>query len=85
MCKQRFIEPKFIEVSIQLYNKKNPVSLPIIAVKLLGIAGDLIGAKFPINSNKIKKITSDLTFDDSKARAALNWNPNEVLKAWEIE
>ena len=80
--------PSFNELENKIatfYNKKNPVSLPIITVKLLGIAGDIIGAKFPINSNKIKKITSNLTFDDSKARAALNWNPNEVLKAWEIE
>ncbi len=80
--------PSFNELESKIskfYNKKNPVSLPIIVVKLLGLAGDIIGAKFPINSTKIKKITSHLTFDDSKARLALNWNPNEVLKAWEIE
>ena len=80
--------PSFNELENKIakfYNKKNPVSLPITVVKLLGIAGDIIGAKFPINSNKIKKITSDLTFDDSKAKVTLNWNPNEVLKAWKIE
>lgn len=80
--------PSFKELENKIakfYNKRNPVSLPITAVKLLGFAGDMIGAKFPINSIKIKKITSDLTFDDSKAKTSLNWIPNEVLKAWEIE
>lgn len=67
------------------YNKKKPVALPGIAAKLLGLAGDIFGAKFPVNSNKLKKITSTLTFDDTRARMQLQWNPHEVLKAWEIE
>ena len=45
----------------------------------------LIGSKFPLNSNKLNKITSTLTFNDSKARVALQWAPQEVLKAWQIE
>lgn len=80
--------PSFSELEnmiAQFYNKKQPMSLPAVIAKLLGVAGDLIGARFPVNSNKLRKITSTLTFDDTKARMYLNWRPREVLKAWEIE
>lgn len=80
--------PSFNELENKIaafYNKKKPFSLPGIAAKILGLAGDIIGTKFPVNSNKLKKITSTLTFNDARARAQLNWKPREVLKAWEIE
>ncbi len=80
--------PSFSELEnmiAQFYNKKQPMSLPAVIAKLLGVAGDLIGARFPVNSNKLRKITSTLTFDDTKARMYLYWRPREVLKAWEIE
>lgn len=80
--------PSFAELEYKIstfYKKKKPFSLPGIAAKMLGVAGDIIGPKFPVNSNKLKKITSTLTFDDTKARTLLQWNPREVLKAWEIK
>ena len=80
--------PSFYELEhiiATFYKKKKPVSLPRIAAKMLGIVGDIVGEKFPVNSNKLKKITSTLTFDDTRARAQLKWRPREVLKAWEIE
>lgn len=75
--------PSFLELSNKISKKKgksNPLNLPIFLVKILGFLGDLIGNKAPINSSKIKKITSDLTFDDSKARELLGWNPQSVLE-----
>lgn len=42
--------------------------------------GDLLGEKASINSLKIKKITSDLTFDDGKARELPGWEPQGVLE-----
>jgi nucleoside-diphosphate-sugar epimerase len=67
--------------AISLYrNKRKPLNLPLIVVKVMGYVGDFIGEKAPINSLKIKKITSDLTFDDSRARNLLNWNPQPVLE-----
>lgn len=80
--------PSFNELEFKIskfYNKKAPFSLPVGLAKLLGYAGDIFGSKFPVNSNKLKKITSTLTFDDSKARAQLKWKPQEVLKEWKIE
>ncbi|MET3979130.1 nucleoside-diphosphate-sugar epimerase [Mucilaginibacter sp. UYP25] len=66
-------------ISKQL-NKKKPLSLPIPLAKLLGWAGDIIGSRFPVNTNKLKKITSTLTFDDKKLHAAIKWVPSSVVK-----
>jgi len=43
------------------------LNLPLFVVKFLAVIGDLIGNSFPINSIKLSKITSTLTFDDQKA------------------
>lgn len=60
-------------------NKKQPLAIPMFMAKLMGLAGDMLGKKAPINTNKIKKITSTLTFDDSKLHKALQWQPSQVL------
>lgn len=67
------------------YRKKSPLSLPIWMARFIGITGDIIGRSSPINSNKIKKITSTLTFDDTLAKTKLNWRPHTILANWEIE
>jgi len=75
--------PNFLELSSVISkqkNKKIPFDLPLIVAKVLGFVGDLLGSNAPINSNKIKKIISDLTFDDTKARKQLEWNPHPVLE-----
>lgn len=64
----------------KLLHKNQPIKIPLFLAKMLGFAGDMIGYKFPINSDKINKITSSLTFDDSKAIKVLNWNPSNVLE-----
>lgn len=72
--------PNFSELSFAISkNKKQPFNLPLPLAILMGKIGDILGSKAPINSLKIKKITSDLTFDDSKARNLLNWKPESVL------
>jgi nucleoside-diphosphate-sugar epimerase len=75
--------PSFMELSSAisiLRNKKRPYNLSLIVAKAMGFLGDLLGEKAPVNSLKIKKITSDLSFDDSKARHLLNWKPQQVLE-----
>jgi nucleoside-diphosphate-sugar epimerase len=74
--------PSFEELSSTLLahkNKKKAYNLPLIIADLIGYFGDLLGEKAPINSLKIKKITSDLTFDDSKVSQLLSWNPESVV------
>lgn len=76
------IHPTFNEISkiISIKLDKNPpFNLPKFIAIIFAKIGDIIGDKFPINSLKFNKITSTLTFDDTKARNAFNWNPNSVL------
>ena len=71
-------------ISRQL-NKQNPASVPLWFAKILAKAGDLSNGKLPINSDKLSKIISTLTFDDSLARKELNWDPKPVLSNWSIK
>ena len=74
--------PNFHELSTVICknrNKKKPLNMPSVIANLLGFIGDVIGKNMPLNTVKLKKITSDLTFDDSKARKIAGWNPNSVL------
>ena len=78
--------PSFYELSVAISkqkNKKIPYNLPLFMAKMIGFIGDILGERSPVNSTKIKKITSDLTFDDSKARQIVGWKPQEVLKYFE--
>ena len=76
--------PNFQELSAAIaknLNKSAPsFNLPIALARLLGKIGDLLGNRAPVNSKKVKKITSDLTFNDSKAKQEINWDPTPVLK-----
>lgn len=58
-------------------------SLPLWSAKILGKMGDLVSI-FPINSDMVLKMTKNLTFDDEKAVAELNWNPQSVINHFKI-
>jgi nucleoside-diphosphate-sugar epimerase len=60
-------------------------NVPKIIAKIFAKFGDLFGDKFPINTLKYLKITSTLTFDDTKARMAFDWNPSPVLDSFKIQ
>lgn len=60
-------------------HKSAPKKIPFWAAKLLAKVGDIAGNKFPINSSKLSQITSDLTFDDQRAKDLLSFVPNNVL------
>jgi nucleoside-diphosphate-sugar epimerase len=79
--------PNFRELSEVISNQlqcSSPLSIPIWLAKLLALTGDLVGNKAPLNSEKLFKITTELTFNDDKAVSNLNWNPNSVLKEFKI-
>lgn len=65
-------------------DKTRPRSIPYSAAKVLGWTGDVLGSKFPVNTDTIKKITSNLTFDDTRARQKLGWSPRKVLDHFKI-
>jgi len=76
--------PSFAELSeiiAMKLNKRRPVNIPSWLAITLASSGDFLGSKAMINSVKLKKITSELTFDDTKARQFLDWNPALVLKS----
>ncbi|MNQ30266.1 GDP-6-deoxy-D-mannose reductase [compost metagenome] len=80
------VHPNFKELSTVISKQKNkrlPYNLPLSIAKMIGIIGDILGDKAPINSMKLKKITSNLTFDDSKARQVVGWKPQGVLEYFE--
>jgi nucleoside-diphosphate-sugar epimerase len=75
--------PSFSEISeviAKKMNKPKPYNIPLWLAKVTATFGDLLFGKLPIDSNKLRKIVTDLTFDDSKARASLKWSPSQVLK-----
>jgi nucleoside-diphosphate-sugar epimerase len=79
--------PSFYELShfiAMQNNKKFVLRMPMLVARILALIGDKVGQKFPINSHKLSKIISSLTFDDTKARNTLGWNPSPVLKGFKI-
>lgn len=81
------IHPSFKELSVCIADclgKRSPLGLPDNLCKLVAKIGDFLGDTVPLNSAKLKKITSDLTFDDMKARKLLGWKPTPVLTGFKI-
>jgi nucleoside-diphosphate-sugar epimerase len=79
--------PSFFELSENLsrqLGKSRSKNLPFWLSKCIARTGDVFGDKAPLNSVKLNKITSDLTFDDSKAREAFGWHPTPVLEGFDI-
>ena len=79
--------PSFNELShliAQQLGKTFIPNMPSWLAKTLAKLGDIIGPRFPLNSKKYKKITSDLTFKDLKAREAFGWNPTPVMEGFKL-
>lgn len=79
--------PSFYELSHFIAMQtgvKFVLQMPIWIARFLAIFGDRYGQKFPINSFKLSKIVSSLTFDDTKARDTFGWTSTSVLKGFII-
>jgi GlcNAc-P-P-Und epimerase len=80
--------PSFAEleelISKQL-NIKRPRTIPYFAAKSMALVGDIIGSKFPVNSDKLDKMTKSLTFSNQKAKRALDWEPLDVLVNFKVK
>jgi nucleoside-diphosphate-sugar epimerase len=69
--------PTVKELSSAIARKEIP-NMPIQIAKVLSLLVGIFGVFKVINATTIKKLTLDLTFDDSKAREK-GWNPQGVL------
>lgn len=59
--------------------KSQPLKIPFAIAKILAMTGDLFGKRFPMNSEKLKKITATLTFSSRNVSKIAQWIPTKVL------
>lgn len=79
--------PYFYEIEdliCKQLNRKSPINIPYIIAYILAKIGDLLGDKIPINSNRLKKITNNLTFSNTKLKKHLKFDPIDVLENFKI-
>lgn len=79
--------PSFRELEKSISNQlggKKVINIPYWFAKFCAKVGDLLGAKAPINSLKLSKITKSLTFSNRKAKEELGWQPTDVIKTFKI-
>jgi nucleoside-diphosphate-sugar epimerase len=80
--------PSFAELSTYISSqlgKWNPMNMPLWVARQLANFGDICGNKLPLNTDKLNKITSNLTFDDTRARKDFGWNPTFVLNGFKLK
>ena len=80
-------QPTFGQISDSVarqLGKRKPLSIPYWMAWCMAKVGDLLGAKAPINSYKLEKMTKSLTFSNAKARTELGWEPLDVLTNYKV-
>ncbi len=79
--------PSFAELAAVIakqLGKSSPKNIPGWLATLIAMAGNLLGNKAPINTDKLQKITATLTFNDNHSRNSFAWKPQPVLEAFTI-
>lgn len=79
--------PSFSELAqviAKQLGKHTVKNMPLYLATLIAKCGDILGPNAPLNSNKLLKLTSELTFDDTKAQKLLAWAPTPVLTGFKI-
>jgi nucleoside-diphosphate-sugar epimerase len=80
--------PSFSQLSAIIanqLNKSRPFNMNKYFAKFIAVIGDIMGGKLPLTTDKLNKITADLTFDDKKAVNAFGWNPTPVLQGFNLK
>lgn len=78
--------PSFNDLEVLISKQlvvRRPFSIPLSVAKIIGIFGDILRLSI-INSNRINKMTQDLTFSSEKAKDLLSWKPNLVKNNFTI-
>lgn len=77
--------PTFTEIETAIAkaaNKSIKFKMPLTLISALAQVGDFIDKNirsFPLTSQRLEKMTSNLTFSDQKAVTELGWAPNSVI------
>lgn len=61
------------------------IKAPYFVAKSLALLGDALKGKFPIDSDRLNKITYTLTFSNAKAKQELGWIPLDVLSHFKVK
>jgi len=77
-----FSELEFL-ISSQL-GRPIPISIPLNLAKALAICGDLTRGLLPIDSDRLEKLTSTLTFSNERIKKDLGYIPTDVLSNFRI-
>ena len=64
--------------------KRKPISIPYWLAKCIAVFGDIVGNWFPLNSQRLEKITLSDTLSNEKAKRELGWKPIGVLENYQI-
>jgi nucleoside-diphosphate-sugar epimerase len=79
------IDPFYTEFDSYLAAQlgKRIFSIPLSPIKQLAKLGDRVPG-FPLNTYRLQKLNSSLTFDQQKAVRELNWSPRPVIGSFKI-
>lgn len=64
--------------------KPSPLSIPYFVARAAAFVGDIIGHNFPLDSARLHKICSDLSFSNARAVTTLNWHSKSILDNFHI-
>lgn len=76
------VHPSYKELSdviAKQLGKHSPLSIPYWLAWCMAKVGDCFGEKAPINSYRLKKLTTSCTFSNEKAKKELGWKPQNVI------
>lgn len=76
-------DPRLVDLSEALSVRIRSKRIPVLAEKWFRLAakiGDTLHGHFPLDSVRLAKLTKTLTFDSSRLRRAIEWQPIPVVE-----
>lgn len=80
-------QPTYGELSVSIAHQlgvRKPFSIPYWVAYFFALVGNLLGNKAPINTMRLRKLTTSITLSNEKARRELGWEPIDVLTNYKI-
>ena len=66
-------------------NAKQPKNIPLWLIRPFAWLGNLLGAKSPLTTIKLKKLTQSLTFSNQKLKQTIPWEPLSIQTHYKIK